>query len=326
MARVFSGVKPSGAPHLGNYLGAWSRWARDQEPGHLFCVVDLHAMTVPYDAAELRAQTLDLAAWLLACGLDPDECILFVQSHVREHSECAWILNCVATMGELHRMVQFKEKAGGQRESVSVGLFDYPVLQAADILLYHAEEVPVGEDQRQHVELTRDIAQRFNHRFGETFVLPKATLPPSGGRIMDLQRVDRKMSKSVDSPQGTIDLADTEEVTRRKIMRAVTDSGSEVRAGEDKAGVTNLLDMMSAVTGATVEELEQHFDGKGYGDFKRELAEAVNGVLRPVRQRYAELCAAPVAVERSLAKGAERARDVARETMATVRERVGLLV
>lgn len=324
MARVFSGVKPSGAPHLGNYLGAWSRWARDQEPGHFFCVVDLHAMTVPYDPAELRARTLDLAAWLLACGLDPDVCTLFVQSQVREHTECTWILNCVATMGELGRMVQFKEKSEGHRESVSVGLFDYPVLQAADILLYHAEEVPVGEDQRQHVELTRDIAQRFNHRYGETFTLPKATLPPSGARIMDLQHVGRKMSKSDDSPQGTIDLADDEDATRRKVMRAVTDSGSEVRAGEGKPGVTNLLDTMSAVTGSTVDELERHFEGKGYGDFKRELAEAVNGVLRPVRQRYAELCADPAAVEQTLAKGADRAREVAAASMATIRERVGL--
>jgi tryptophanyl-tRNA synthetase len=324
VARVFSGVQPSGAPHLGNYLGAWSRWAREQGEGHYYCIVDLHAMTVPYEPEVLRERTVDTACWLLACGLDPDVCTLFVQSHVREHSECTWVLNCVASMGELQRMVQFKEKSEG-KEFVSVGLFAYPVLQAADILLYHAEEVPVGEDQRQHLELARDIAQRFNHRFGETFTLPKATFPKTGARIMDLQHVDRKMSKSADSPQGTIDLADSEEATRKKVMRAVTDSGTEVRAAPDKQGITNLLDMMSAATGKDVAELESHFDGKGYGEFKREVAEAVNGVLRPVRSRYAELKADPASVEVLLHKGAERAREDAAATMSVVRERVGLL-
>lgn len=324
MARVFSGIQPSGDVHLGNYLGAFSRWAREQEPEHFFCIVDLHAITVAYDPADLRERIVDLAAWLLASGLDPDVCTLFVQSDVREHTECAWILNCVATMGELQRMTQFKEKSAG-KESVTVGLFDYPVLQAADILLYHAEEVPVGEDQRQHVELTRDIAQRFNHRFSETFTLPKATLPKVGARIMDLQLVDRKMSKSLDSPQGTILLADSEEDTRRKIMRAVTDSGAEVRAASDKPGVTNLLDLMAAATGREISDLEAHFAGAGYGEFKREVAEAVNGVLRPVRQRYAELRADPGLLQDALRKGADRARAVASETMATVRERIGLL-
>jgi tryptophanyl-tRNA synthetase len=324
VARVFSGVQPSGAPHLGNYLGAWSRWAREQADGHYYCIVDLHAITVPYDPATLHERTIDLACWLLACGLDPDVATLFVQSHVREHTECTWVLNCVASMGELQRMVQFKEKSEG-REFVSVGLFDYPVLQAADILLYHAEEVPVGEDQRQHLELARDIAQRFNHRFGDTFTLPKATFPQAGARIMDLQHVERKMSKSAESPQGTIDLADTEDATRKKIMRAVTDSGSEVRAAPDKQGITNLLDMMAAALGKPVAELESHFEGKGYGDFKREVAEAVNGVLRPVRDRYAELRADPATVEETLRKGADRAREQAAATMARVRERTGLL-
>ena len=324
MARVFSGVQPSGTPHLGTYLGAWRRWAQEQQPDHFYCIVDLHAMTVPYEPAELRRRTVDFACWFYAIGLDPDVCTVFVQSHVREHTELAWLLNCVATMGELGRMVQFKEKSQG-KESVSVGLFDYPVLQAADILLYHAEEVPVGEDQRQHVELSRDIAQRFNHRYGETFTLPKPTFPKAGARVMDLQLVENKMSKSTISPQGTIDLTDDEKTTERKIMRAVTDSGSEVRAAPDKPGVTNLLDLLSAATGTEIADLEQRYQGQGYGVFKREVAEAVNGLLRPVRERHAELSADPGAVAELLRKGADRAREVAVTTMETVREHVGLL-
>jgi tryptophanyl-tRNA synthetase len=325
VARVFSGVQPSGKPHIGNYFGAWTRWAAEQEPGHYYCIVDLHAITVPYEPALLRERTIELASWLLAVGLDPERCTLFVQSQVREHTECAWLLNCVATMGELQRMTQFKEKSQG-RESVSVGLFAYPVLQAADILLYRAGEVPVGADQQQHIELARDIAQRFNHRFGDTFVLPKATFPKSGARIMDLQQADRKMSKSAESPQGTIDLADDEKKTAKKIMRAVTDSGSEVRAdGETKPGVTNLLDLLAAATGREVPALEAEFDGKGYGDFKRAVAEAVNERLRPVRQRFAELRDDPAQVQRVLAAGADRARETAAATMADVRDKVGFL-
>ena len=323
MARVLSGVQPTGDPHIGNYLGAWVRWAREQEPDHFFCIVDLHAITLPHDPAQLRDRTLDLACWLYACGIDPEVSTLFVQSQVREHSELAWVLNCVATMGELQRMTQFKEKSEG-RESVSVGIFDYPVLQAADILLYAADEVPVGADQQQHVELTRDIAQRFNSRFGETFTVPKATFPTAGARIMDLQLVDKKMSKSLGTA-GAILLNDTEDQTRKKILRAVTDSGSEVRAGEDKPGVTNLLDLMSAVTGGSVADLESHFEGKGYGDFKKDVAEAVNGVLRPVRARHAELASDLGAVREALRRGSDRAREVAAPTMASVRERVGFL-
>lgn len=323
MARVFSGVQPSGEPHIGTYFGAWRRWADEQQRGHFFCIVDLHAMTLPHDPAALRQRTLELSAWLFATGLDPDRSTLFVQSHVREHAECAWILNCVATMGELGRMVHFKEKSEG-KDSVSVGLFDYPVLQAADILLYHADEVPVGSDQAQHIELTRDIAQRFNSRFGDTFTLPKATFPRVGARIMDLQLVDKKMSKSVES-QGTISMADTEDETRKKIMRSVTDSGTEVRAAPDKQGITNLLDLMAAATGADIPDLESRYQGKGYGDFKKDLAEAVNGALRPARQAHAELLEDRGALEEALRKGADRARDVAAATMDTVRERVGLL-
>lgn len=323
MARVFSGIQPSGDVHLGNYLGAFRRWAREQAPEHFFCIVDLHAITVAHDPADLRDRVLETACWLLAAGLDPDVCVLFVQSQVREHSECAWVLNCVATMGELQRMTQFKEKGGG-RETVSVGLFDYPVLQAADILLYQTEEVPVGADQQQHIELSRDVAQRFNHRFGEVFTLPKATLPPTGARIMDLQVPDRKMSKSSESPQGTLLLGDDAAATQRKLSRAVTDSGTEVRAADDKPGITNLLELLSAVTGETISALEQRFAGQGYGDFKREVAEAVNDLLAPVRERYAELRANPDEVHAALHKGAARAREVAARTMAEVREAVGL--
>ncbi len=323
MARVLSGIQPTGEPHLGNYIGAISRWAAEQQPEHLFCVVDLHSITMEHDPADLRRKTLELAAWILAAGLDPDVGTLFVQSQVPEHTRLSWVLECVATYGELHRMTQFKEKSEG-RDSISVGVLTYPVLQAADILLYHAEEVPVGEDQRQHVELTRDLAQRFNHRFGETFALPKPTFPVVGARVMDLQLVDKKMSKSL-PPAGTIMLGDSEAETRKKIMRAVTDSGSEVRAAPDKQGVTNLLDLMSAVTGATVSELETRYAGTGYGDFKKDVAEAVNGYLRPVRDRYAELSQDPGAVQKALARGAEKARAIAAKTVEDAYDRVGFL-
>lgn len=322
--RVLSGIQPSGDVHLGNYVGAINRWAGDQLPEHSFCIVDLHAITVQPDPADLRARTLDLACWLYAAGLDPDVVTLFLQSQVAEHSGLAWILECTATMGELNRMVQFKDKTAG-RESVPVGLYTYPVLQAADILLYQAEEVPVGQDQRQHVELTRDLAQRFNHRYGETFTLPRAVLGEAGARIMDLQLPDRKMSKSADSPQGTILLGEDEEVTRRKIARAVTDSGADVRSGADKPALTNLLDLFTAVTGTAGQDLETNYQGKGYGDFKRDLAEAVNGFLRPVRLRHAELASDPGAVMEALRKGADKAREVAVGTLTLARERVGFL-
>lgn len=323
MARVLSGIQPTGDLHLGNYVGAIRRWAEDQAPEHFYCVVDLHAMTVDYEPAELREATRQLATWLMAAGLDPDTVTLFVQSQVREHTELGWILQCVATYGELQRMVQFKEKGEG-RQSVSAGLFTYPVLQAADILLYQAEEVPIGEDQRQHLELARATAARFNHRFGEVFTEPTPTFPKVGARIMDLQHVDRKMSKSL-PPAGALFLGEDEDTTAKKIMRAVTDSGTEIRAGDDKPGVTNLLEMMSAVTGAESPELEQRYAGAGYGEFKRDLAEAVNAFLRPARERHAELAEDPAGVETALREGAERAREVAAKTMAQVRDAVGLL-
>ncbi|MGH8900419.1 MAG: tryptophan--tRNA ligase [Egibacteraceae bacterium] len=324
MPRVLSGIQPTGAVHLGNYVGAFSRWAREQEPEHFFCVVDLHAITLPHDPQQLRAQTIDVACWLLAAGLDPDVCTLFVQSQVPEHTQLSWILECTATMGEAARMTQFKEKSAG-RDSVSVGLLTYPVLMAADILVYQADEVPVGEDQRQHVELARDLAQRFNHRYGETFAVPKATLPKAGARIMDLQQADRKMSKSAASMQGVLLLGEDEATTRKKVLRAVTDSGSEVRAGPAKAGITNLLDIMAAVTGSEVAALERAYRGKGYGDFKSDVAEAVNAFLRPVRQRHAELVADPDAVRDVLLEGAGKAREVAARTVSAAYERVGFL-
>jgi tryptophanyl-tRNA synthetase len=323
VARVLSGIQPTGQPHLGNYIGAISRWAREQQPEHFFCVVDLHAITVPQDPAELRTRTLELGTWLLAAGLDPDVCTLFVQSQVPEHTQLSWVLECTAGYGELHRMTQFKDKSEG-REHVSIGLLTYPVLQAADILLYQADEVPIGDDQRQHLELTRDIAQRFNSRYGDTFTIPTPTFPSAGARVMDLQLVDKKMSKSLPEA-GTILLGETEAQTRKKIMRAVTDSDSEVRPGEDKPGVTNLLDLLAAVTGAEVDELTERYVGKGYGDFKRDVAEAVNGYLRPVRDRHAELSADRTAVEEALAKGRDKAREVAAATVDAVWERVGFL-
>ncbi len=326
MTRVLSGIQPTGDLHLGNYLGAIRRWVDEQgRQDAYYMLADLHAITVPHDPKELRTTTLEVATVLIAAGLDPDRVTLFAQSHVHEHAELAWILNCVATMGELGRMVQFKEKSGHERESASAGLFIYPVLQAADILLYQADEVPVGEDQRQHVELTRDLAQRFNHRFGKVFTVPKVTTPKAGARIMDLQLVDKKMSKSLDSPRGTIYLLDPPGAIGKKIRAAVTDSGSDVRAGPEKPGITNLLDLFSAVTGDTISTLERRFDGRGYGDFKGELADAVAAFLRPLQERHEELSAAPEVVLGHLARGAEKARATAADTLAAVKDAVGLL-
>ena len=323
--RVFSGVQPTGSPHLGNLLGAFRHWVADQETHDcMYCVVDLHSITVPYEPAELRDASLAMATTLMAVGIDPARSILFVQSHVREHTELAWILNCVATFGELNRMTQFKEKAGGQ-ESVSVGLFDYPVLQAADVLLYDVHRVPVGDDQRQHLELMRDIAIRFNGRYGETFVVPAASIPRVGARVMDLQEPTRKMSKTGGTELGTIWLSDPPSRLKKKIMGAVTDSGSEVRADESKPGVTALLEIMAAVTETTVAELEDRYAGSQYGTFKKDVLEAVVGFLEPIQARYGELSADPGEVERALHASAERAREIATVTMERVRPRLGLL-
>jgi tryptophanyl-tRNA synthetase len=334
MARVFSGIQPSGDVHLGNYLGAIRRWvdgqpeagseaARNRDTIH--CVVDLHAMTLPYDPAELTMRTRRLATLLMAAGLEPERTLLFVQSHVRAHAELTWMLNCVTQFGELNRMVAFKDKSKGQ-ESVSAGLFDYPVLMAADILLYDTDEVPVGDDQRQHVELARDVAIRFNHRFGDTFVVPKGTYPEVAARVMDLQNPTRKMSKSEDSPQGTILVLDDPKAVAKKVKSAVTDSGTEVRYDpDDKPGVSNLLEIYSAVTRTTIEKAEAEFVGSQYGTFKTAVADAVVEALRPVRERFAELEADPAEVDRRLAVGADAAEEKAETVMARATKAAGLL-
>ncbi|MDQ1462425.1 MAG: tryptophanyl-tRNA synthetase [Actinomycetota bacterium] len=339
MARVFSGIKPTGEMHLGNYLGAVRRWvdsqpapgtpaARDHEA--IFCVVDLHAITMPWDPAELTESTLRLATMLMAAGLEEDRSLLFVQSHVRAHAELTWLLNCVASFGELRRMTQFKDKSAKPGdagvESLSVGFFDYPVLMVSDILLYDTAEVPVGDDQRQHVELARDVAIRFNSRFGDTFVVPKAVFPAVGARVMDLQRPEAKMSKSEDSPQGTILVLDDPKAIEKKIKSAVTDSGSEIRHDRDeKPGVSNLIEIYAAVTGASIAEVEEEFDGKQYGVFKVAVADAVVEFLRPVQARYAELAADPGEVQRRLAVGADAATALADPVLARATRAAGLL-
>lgn len=324
MARIFSGIQPTGDKHIGNLLGAVRHWVSGQDLHDcLFCIVDLHSITVPVEPAALRTSTLSLATLLFAAGLDPERSTLYVQSHVSEHTELGWILNCTATMGELRRMTQFKDKSGGQ-ESVSVGLFDYPVLQAADVLLYQAGLVPVGEDQRQHLELMRDIAIRFNGRYGETFVVPEAQIPPTGARIVDLQEPTKKMSTTGGTEQGTLLLLDPPARIRKKIMSAVTDSDGVVRAdAENKPGVTGLLALLSAVDGASVPQLEERYDGMGYGDFKKDVAESLIALLEPLQARHAELAADPGEVHRLLTVGAERARSLAVPTIELVRERVG---
>jgi len=336
---VFSGIQPTGDMHLGNFIGAVRRWVDDQPPtgspaaerhDALFCVVDLHAMTMPYDPAELTAGTRRLSALLLASGLDPERCLLFVQSHVAAHPGLTWLLNCTATWGELRRMTQFKEKAAkggaGGQESVSVGLFDYPVLMAADILLYDTDEVPVGDDQRQHVELTRDIAIRFNGRFGDVFTVPKATFPAFGARVMDLQQPTKKMSKSEESPQGTIGVLEEPKSIVKKFKSAVTDSDTEVRHDrEAKPGVSNLVEIHAAVTGATIADVEREFGSGGYGTFKGAVADAVVEYLRPVRERYDALAADPGEVDRLLAIGADTATGMAEQVLARAYKAAGLL-
>jgi tryptophanyl-tRNA synthetase len=312
--------------HLGNYVGAVRRWVAEQDDHDaIYCVVDLHAMTEPYEPEELTDLSRQMAMLLLAAGLDQERCTLFVQSHVSAHTELTWVLNCVATFGELRRMTQFKEKSGGQ-ESVSVGLFDYPVLMAADILLYDTDEVPVGDDQRQHVELTRDIAIRFNNRFGETLVVPKATFPSVGARVMDLQNPTAKMSKSVESPQGTVLVLDPPQVVTKKIKSAVTDSGTDVRHDPaEKPGVSNLLEIYAAVTGRALAEAEREFAGGGYGALKSTVADAVVEFLRPLQERYGALADDPGEVDRQLRVGAEKARAIADPVLERARKAAGLL-
>ena len=326
MTRVLSGIQPTGDIHLGNYIGAVRHWATDQhEHDSFFFVVDLHALTVPRDPELLRTKSLEVATLLLAAGLDPDVCTLFLQSHVHEHTELAWLMECTASMGELRRMTQFKDKsAKGGEESARVALFTYPVLQAADILLYDADRVPVGEDQRQHLELCRDLAQRFNTRYGDTFVVPEAGIPRVGGRVMDLQDPTKKMSKSADSPQGTILLLEEPAAIERKIKRAVTDTESEVRYDpEAKPGVSNLLELLAIATDRTPAEVAAGYTQ--YGPLKADAAAAVVEFLRPVQERFAELSRDPGHVHAVLDKGATKAQSVAAETLARAKHAVGLL-
>ncbi|WP_084961595.1 tryptophan--tRNA ligase [Thermoactinospora rubra] len=327
--RVLSGIQPTADSfHLGNYLGAVRQWVALQETHDAFyCVVDLHAITVPTDPADLRRRTRVAAAQLFACGLDPERSTVFVQSHVREHTELAWVLICQTGMGEAARMTQFKDKAAKYGESsASVGLFTYPILQAADILLYQANRVPVGADQKQHLELTRDLAQRFNHRFGETFTLPEPYIPKDVEKITDLQDPTAKMSKSSSSPAGILDVLEQPAALRKKIMRAVTDTGAEVLFDEEnKPGISNLLRIQSALTGVPIPELVARYEGQGYGTFKKDVAEVVIEAFAPIRERTEKLLANEAELDRLLAVGAARARAVAQETMAQVRDRVGFL-
>ena len=327
--RVLSGIQPTADSfHLGNYLGAVRQWVALQDTRDAFyCVVDLHAITVPFDPALLRRRTRVAAAQLFAAGLDPDRCTVFVQSHLPEHTELSWVLSCITGFGEASRMTQFKDKATkGGADQASVGLFTYPVLQAADILIYQANEVPVGEDQRQHLELSRDLARRFNHRFGETFAVPGPFILPDVAKIADLQDPTAKMSKSSSSGQGILDVLDDPATLRRKIMRAVTDPGSDIRSDEEaKPGITNLLRIYSALARTTVAELEARYADSGYGRLKKDLAEVVVQAFAPIRERTEKLLADEAELDRLLAQGAARASAVAQQTMVLVRDRIGLL-
>ena len=322
--RIFSGIQPTGRKHLGNYVGAIVRWVAEQDEA-LYCLVDLHALTVPYEPEALRESVYDTAATLLAAGLDPERCIFFRQGDVHEHTELTWLLSGVTGYGPLTRMTQFKDKTATLgRDLVSAGLFFYPVLMAADVLAYRAREVPVGDDQRQHVELMRDVAERFNARFGETLVVPEAVIPEVGARIMDLQFPDRKMSTTGGSPQGTVYMTEEPASILKKVRSAVTDSGTEVVRSPDKPGISNLIDILAAVRDVSPEEVEASFSGAGYGAFKQAVADAVAEYLTPVRERYQELRPDESELERVLTAGAEKARAIASDTLADVREVMGV--
>jgi len=327
--RIFSGIQPTGRKHLGNYIGAIRQYIAAQEEGEaLFCVVDLHALTVPQDPAQLRSSLYDLLALLVASGLDPDRCILFRQSDVPEHTELCWLLSCLTELGRLQRMHHFRDKSLRARELVSAGLLIYPVLQAADVLAYRAQVVPVGEDQREHIELMRDIARRFNARYGggrEVLVVPRQRIPKVGARVMDLQHPDQKMTTTGGSEEGTVYLLDEPAAIRRKFKRAVTDSGREVVRSPQKPGVTNLIEILAAVSGEKPEEVEASFaKAAGYAELKERTAEAVIAVLAPIQERYGELRADEEGLERILAQGAQRARELAAATLADVREAMGV--
>jgi tryptophanyl-tRNA synthetase len=324
--RIFSGIQPTGAKHIGNYSGGFRQYAAMQEQGDaVFCIVDLHSITVDYDPADLHDRTLDLAALLFATGLDSQRSTVFAQSHVTAHAEAAWLLSASTSYGQLGRMTQFKEK-GDRQEVVTAGLFTYPILMAGDILLYQTDIVPIGDDQRQHLELSRDIAERFNARFGETFKVPEGVYPEVGARIMDLQEPTRKMSTTGGTAQGTLLMLDPPDTIRKKVRSAVTDSGSEVRRGAEKPGVTNLIDIMTVATGESAEAIEERYNGGGYGPFKGDVAEAIVALFEPIQQRYAELRGDPDELTRLLALGAGKAREVAAPTLRAMYERMGFVL
>jgi tryptophanyl-tRNA synthetase len=323
--RIFSGIQPTGDKTLGNYIGGFRQYARTQEEGDgFFCIVDLHSITVDYDPRDLHERTLDLYAMLVATGLDPSRSTIFAQSQVAAHAEASWLLSSVTSYGQLGRMTQFKEKAD-QREFVSSGLFTYPVLMAGDILLYQTDIVPVGDDQRQHIELARDIAERFNARFGQTFVVPKGVFPAVGGRIMDLQEPTNRMSTSSGTAQGTVRVLDEPAVILKKFKSAVTDSGREIRRGDDKPGITNLIEILSVATGKTPEAIEAEYESAGYGQFKSDVGEAVVELFRPVSERYLELRSDEPELLRLLAVGADKAREASLPTLTTMYERMGFV-
>jgi tryptophanyl-tRNA synthetase len=323
--RIFSGIQPTGAKHLGNYIGAIRQYVATQEQGDaFFCIVDLHSITTAYEPEDLRESTLSLAALLFASGLDPERSTVFVQSHVKAHAEAAWLLGSVASFGELRRMTQFKEKSE-QQKFVSAGLFTYPALQVGDIVLYETDIVPIGDDQRQHLELARDVAERFNARYGETLKVPRAVFADVGARIMDLQQPEKKMSTTGGTPQGTVLVLDQPDVLRRKFKTAVTDSGRDVVRAADKPGISNLIDIMSVATGEPPEAIESRYDGAGYGQFKEEVGEAVVALFEPIQTHYEALRANPDELRRLLGIGAEKAREVSAPTLAAMYERMGFV-
>jgi tryptophanyl-tRNA synthetase len=324
--RVFSGIQATGAKHIGNYIGAMLQYVATQDEGDaFFCIVDLHSITVDYDPQELHDRSLDLAALLFAVGLAPDRCTLFLQSHVTGHAEAAWLLSAVTGFGQLGRMTQFKEKGEG-KEFVSAGLFTYPVLMAGDILLYQTDIVPVGDDQRQHIELARDVGERFNARYGETFKIPRGVFPEVGARIMDLQEPTKKMSTTGGTAQGTVLVLDSPDVIRKKFKTAVTDSGRDVRyAPDDKPGVSNLIEILSVASGTPIPEIESSYDGRGYGDLKGDVGEAVVELFRPMQKRYAELRAEEGELRRLLHVGADKAQETSAPTLEQMYERMGFV-
>jgi tryptophanyl-tRNA synthetase len=323
---VFSGIQPTGTKHLGNYIGGFRQYVAGQDRGDpsIYCIVDLHSITVEYDPAALRQRTYDLLAMFIASGLDPERSILFRQSDVHEHTELTWMLSSLTPLGELNRMHQFRDKSVQQRQMVSSGLLFYPVLMAADVLAYRADEVPVGEDQREHIELMRDVAERFNARYGELLVVPEGRIPTVGARILDLQEPSRKMSTTGGTEQGTVYVMDEPDVVRKKFKRAQTDSGREIVRSPDKPGVTNLIDILAVVRDVDAEAIEREFDGRGYGDLKTAVGDEVAEWLAPVRERYTELRGDEEQLESILAGGAERARAISSVTVADVREAMGL--